>query len=535
MVFNKENVIDFIKEEAKKAPNWVAKARENHRVLKALVTGEDFHEVLIERIEHIESQKRALARKKYAKDIRDLFYRVMSKRQNVFDANGGSETITLKNETIKKDFESKISNFKANKSLYKWMSESYFKLADTDPNGIILTEYNQNKKIYPVYKSINDIYNYKSNGQLVEWVVFEPIIKGGIDLKIWRIIDENTDWLISQIGETFTVLEDKTFTHPFKNVPVLILSEKECLGSEIRLSNIEPVIELAKDYARDKSVLNIYKFQKGHPLHWRYVSQCQTCKGTSKTGDGNSCKSCDGKGYLSKGDVTDMVTLPIPKEGQPNIAPNIAGFISPDLETWKQYKEDLRDIENLIEDTIWGTDKTHQAGNINETATGRFIDIQPITNALNCYSDVAEYVYNTIANWVLLFTDTTKTNEEYYSRSFGRRYIIESPDVLLEKYNTAKEKGDSNTILDKMLEEIILSKYKNDPKNQALLLKKSMIEPYIHLTIEQTNAIFGNSEAQKKSLFHDFWIECDKSKEVKQLKTEFQEYIINNLKKINDD
>jgi len=531
MIFTKETVLDFIKKQTEVKPEWIGKARQQHEILEALITGDDFQKLLIERIEHLESDKRAKARKKYAKDIRDLFYRVMSKRQNVFDANGGSEDLSIKNETLKTEFENKLSSFKSNKSLYKWISETYFNLADTDPNGIILTEYNSEKEIYPVYKSIEDIYNYESNGQLVKWIIFEPEIKAGIDLKLWRLIDYKTDWLISQIGETFTVVEDKTFEHPFKQVPVIILSEKEILGTELRLSNINPVIELAKDYARDKSTLTIYKFQKGHPLHWRYVTQCNTCKGTAKVGNGD-CGSCDGKGYLSKGDVTDMVTLPIPKEGQPTIAPNIAGFIAPDLETWKQYKEDLRDMENIISDTIWGTDKTQQTDKINETATAKFIDTQPITNTLNSYTDTAEYIYNTIANWVLIFVNRTETKETY-KRTFGRRYIIESPDVLLEKYNLAKKEGDSNTILDKMLEEIILSKYKNDPKNQNIMLKKARLEPYIHLTIEQVNTIFGNSEAQRKVLFQKFWQQCDKEKDFDKLEIDFNEYAKTNINPLN--
>ena len=41
-----------------------------------------------------------------------------------------------------------------------------------------------------------------------------------------------------------------------------------------------------------------------------------------------------------------------------------------------------------------------------------------------------------------------------YQRSFGRRYIIESPDVLMEKYGKAKEQGDNNTILDKLFRRV---------------------------------------------------------------------------------
>lgn len=532
MEYKEKEIIDLLKIHSENTEQWVDKARENSKTLKALVNGDNFHEVLIKNIEHLESEQRAKVRKKYSKDIRDLFSRIMEKRQNVFDANGGSENTTISNESILEKFNERLSSFKSNKSLFKYLSENYFQLCDVDPNGIIILEYEtkgNDYKLYPCYKSIEDIRYYESDGQLVDYIVFEPEIHEETGIKKWRFIDDKKDYTFNEIGGVFTLNEDRTFEHPFGKVPCIILSERNKIGSEERLSPLNKIEELSKDYARDKSILTIYKFQKGHPIHWRYGgAKCKDCNGLGKKGD-DTCSTCDGKGVPKKTDVSDVYYFPIPKENQPFLGDKIAGYSSPDLETWKQYKEDLHDLEVKIEDTIWGTDKTQQNENKNETATGRYIDVQPISNKLNVYTDVVEYVYNTFCNWVLNFVDQTKQKDKIvYNRSFGRRYIIESPDVLLEKYQTAKEKGDNNTILDKLLEELILSKYKSDPYMQSIMLKKALIEPYVHLSVKDVYDMYGSEESYKKIMFQDFWKEVNKDETEEQLINKRDEYFNKN-------
>lgn len=517
-------------------PAWVTTARCNSSLYKALIDGEGFDKVLIDRIEHIEPGPKAQARKKYSKDIRDVFERVMKPRENVFQANGGSEKLILNNENIRRIFEKAQSNFKSNKSVFKYLAEEYFNLSDVDPNGLLFVEYKireQNKSVYPTYKSIDDIYFYEPNGQKTEYVVFKPIEKflNGKTIRLWRFVDDHYDRIISQVGEDF--VQYSIFSHPFGEVPALILSEKEKIGTNIRLSAIEKITQLAMDLARDKSILTIYKFQKGYPIHWRFVTQCRQCVGSGIKGTGK-CTACSGHGYLKNTDVTDMVTLPIPATDEPNIAPNIAGFISPDFETWRQYKEDIKDFEMVMKDTIWGT-HLYSSQNVSkqeaETATGRYIDVQPIINTLNVYADTVEYMDNTICNWILNFYDPVKNKlDNIYNKTYGRRYIIENPDVILTKYQEAKKTSDSNTILDKLLEEFILSKYKNDQLMQSIMLKKKDIEPYVHMTLDQVNLAFGPQEAYKKELFNKFWIICDQYATETELVAAFNAYAEANKK-----
>ena len=533
MTFLETEVIPLLLKHKDRAPDWVNTARETHRTLEALVNGIGFDKELIEQIEHIESSKRAEARKKYSKDIRDLFFRVTSKRQNVFDASGGSEVINIDNEVLRVNFTNSISNIKNNNSLFSFLEKDLFNLVDVDPNGVILTATKKDKP-YLYHKSIQDIRYYQSDGQQIEYIIFEPKQINDSSIKEWTIIDDVNFWIIKESNGIFLIDYDKSLPHGFSKTPCLVLSNIQILGSELRKSTLYPIIELSKEYARDKSILTIYKFLNGFPIHWRYVSQCRVCNGSgkiqNKQGIYDGCGSCGGSGYLKKSDVTDMVTLPLPREGQPNIAPNIAGYIAPDLDTWERMKEDLRDNEDLINDTLWGTNTIKITEKGKETATGRYIDTQPIINELNKYSNLAEYMYNTIANQVLYYIDPIKTDDSdelVFYKSFGRRYIIESPDVLIENYEKSKEKGANNTILDKQLEEVLTAKYKNDPNSLSLILKKAKIEPYVHYTTKEVFDYFGQEESQKKYIFHEFWKDADKNKDEDVLKIEFQEYFNN--------
>jgi hypothetical protein len=327
-----DEVVEFIKKNLQIKP-WVVTARETTKTLEALVTGKDF-KVLLNKIEGIEPGVRQIARQKYSKDIRDLFYRITQPRENVFNAHGGSTVNQITSKAVAEKLVDSLDSFKGQKSIKKYLSEELFQLGDVDPNGILLLEYLGAEKIYPTYKSIKDIRTYTSNGQLCEVLMLEPkpIKVGQLSFMEYRVIDDEMDYRFwATTSQQFILKEDLTFKHPFGQVPAIILSEMVESGTELRKSNINSIEEKAKDYARDKSILTIYKFQNGFPINWRFEQKCKTCNGTGKDGT-KVCKTCNGKGDPLSNDVTDIRVVKIPREGDPNIAPNIGGFIAPNME-----------------------------------------------------------------------------------------------------------------------------------------------------------------------------------------------------------
>ena len=478
-------------------------------------------------IEKIESTSRQEARRKYSKDIRDMFARIFEPRLNIFSSSGGTITKEIRTDEQKQRLNDILTNFKGNLSIDKYLSEYFFNLLDVDPNGLIFMEYDGENKIYPAYKSIQDIQHYETDGQNVHILVFkpEPYFVNGMKShrKKWRVVDGKNDYCVIQDGGNFVVDEDQTFEHPFGQVPGVVLSNIQKLGTEIRLSPLFPIESVAENVARDTSVLTLYKFLQGFPMHWRYTQQCRACRGTGKTGEGKVCTVCNGKGHLGKNDVTDVLEVPLPKDREDaNVAPNLAGFIQPDIKTWEQYKNDIKDQEEKASNTIWGTAKAKEGSN--ETATGRFIDVQPVMNKLNVFADNVEWVHNELVKFVLRWQDNNPETNNTYQKSYGRGFIIESPDELLKRYHEGRKDGSNFVVLDRLLTEYLTSKYKNNHSVLEYNLKKMAVEPYIHLSIQQVFEVFGMREAFIKSSFENFWHEADKDKTVEQLKEDFKTF-----------
>jgi hypothetical protein len=529
---DEEEVVKAIKANMS-VPTWVAHSRKRHKLLSALVTGEKFTEALINKIEKIESNERAIARKKYSKNIVDMVERVMNPRSAVFNAFGQSVRNNMEGRTLS-DFTGYISDFKGQKSIKKYLSENLFRWMDSDPNAVIFMEYKTEEnhgynEIYPTYKSIDHIRNYKSDGQLLKYIIFEPkAINNPQTNEVyqeWRVVDSVKDYRIRQRGEQCTIDEELTFEHPFGMVPAVVLSDLNITGSEQRISPLFSIVPTAEDYARDKSIKTIYKFQNGFPRHWRYEKECRSCQGTGKTGEDNTvCNICNGEGYIRKNDVTDVSVISIPLDSDDaKIAPDVEGFISPDLKTWEKLTLELVEGEEIAFSTMWGTNRMKKANN--ETATGRFIDVQPIMTKLDKFTDNTEWIHNQLAHFVENWMNGAPKEAYDYYVSYGRRFIIESPDSILERYTLAREKGDNNTVLDKLLDDYILSNYRNNPILIGEMQKKRQVEPYVHQSIDQVSSIFGPAEANKVVLFPKFWQSADKMKTVLELNSDFEAYV----------
>jgi len=511
--------------------------REYSNTLKALVNGEDFTDELICKIEHIESDLKAMAREKYSRSIKDLFSRLFQPIDNIYYATGGVKEYDITAKQTKENYLKQIANIRDNKTLSEWVQTYAIQLYNTDPNGVIFLEYKTTPKVdvYPTYKSSSKIRYYKAKGQLLEYIIFEPKTK---DQKTYvRIVDDLTDRTFEKNGNDYVIVEELTFEHPFGQVPAVICSNIQLAGEDEKLAPIDSIIETAKEYARDQSFLTLYKVYKGNPIFWKYVSYCSECSGTGKQGT-EPCSDCNGKGKITaKSDVTDAVELPIPTDTEsPVIAPNIAGFISPDIDVWEQYNKELEKLEEQMYKSHWGT--SYGMNNVQgmKTATEVTFDKQPLENQLNKYADFAEYVEWKLSEWILNLLDITKTDKfrSDISINYGRRYIIDSYDVLLERYEKSVIAEENSVVLDKLFSEYLGAKYRNNPIDLQINLLKARIEPYLHLPLTKVSLIFGNEEAQKKVLFHNWWNSLtDFSKEESVLLSDFNTWFEQN-KKVND-
>ena len=82
---------------------------------------------------------------------------------------------------------------------------------------------------------------------------------------------------------------------------------------------------------------------------------------------------------------------------------------------------------------------------------------------LNKYADVAQRVESLLTEMIASILFINKAlDTKVSSIAYGRNYIIESTNAVLERYQLAKTQDDNATILDRLYQEYLLTKYKSD-------------------------------------------------------------------------
>ncbi|MNS95216.1 hypothetical protein D3C72_1294640 [compost metagenome] len=152
-------------------------------------------------------------------------------------------------------------------------------------------------------------------------------------------------------------------------------------------------------------------------------------------------------------------------------------------------------------ETIWGThEKDHQK---NETATGRFIDTQPVNNRLSAFADASEEMEQFITDAIgqFMYQSEYKGSSIHYSR----RFLIETPDQIWEKYNKARKDGSPVSLLDDLLIDYYYTRYGSDSIQLTKQIKLMKVEPMIHNTLQESKGLAPVDEYTMKLYFGE-WV-----------------------------
>ena len=484
----------------------------------------------MEQINSFENEDQHKAREKYSRSNRDIMERITRPIDKIFSAKGGSTFYNLP-DSKNQEFRTRLQNTENGLSMRKWI-EQYWKPAYlSDPMGLIFMEIDENGDAYPTYKGITEIYTYKPNGRKLDYVIFKTE-----ESDKFRIVDDSYDMTVKWDGKDVSLISSETYTNYFGLVPGIINSDIPVLATEYFDSPLWSIIEIADEYLRECSVKTIYKLLHGFPKSWEYVKQCQNCMGTGFI-EAEVCPACKGTKVANKWDIVDKMILPIPENsGDVVIAPNIAGYVAPALDTWGKMTEELDVLESFMFETLWGTQQTDKADN--NTATGKFIDMQPINDRLCKFSEAAE----TIEKFITDCIGTLYYGNQYNGSSinYGRRFTIESPDTVWNKYENARKNGAPDSILDDLLREYLQSKYENNSLELQKQLKALDLEPLPHLKAIEVKSLDIAQEDYVKKIYYSDFVKTLSDNEIifspiNELQNKFSQFIINKLNTINNE
>ena len=461
------------------------------------------------KIDYFEKPELLALRQKYSPSNEDFFGRIHRPIDKIWNASGGSANYYIAEDSKPKLLE-KLSNVRNGYKLRQWLQTFWLMPSHYDPMGMVFMEVG-NKETYPTYKSCHDVFDYpQPKGRIFDYIVFKVDDKISAEKEdeskandiYYRVVDDAYDYLIKWDGKKAYIIKKETFKNYFGFVPAITNGDIFDPITKQYISPDDEIIGIADQHLRDRSVLTMFKLHHGFPLKWLYGSDCPTCNGTKKVA-GKNCQSCSGTGKKSKYDVSETIIVPYPKAGDP-LPTSYAGFYTPPVETWNKMDESIAEQYKDAHYTKWGTNQLEDSDSSQPaTATGRFIDVQPVNDALNKYSDSAEYVESWIVDMIGKFNFKSYKGNEI---NYGRRFLIEPPDVIWKKYQDARTSGAPTSSLTFLYMQWLQAEFRSDSVELGKQIKLMKLDTFFHISLSQASAIIKNPDDYIRKLYFEDWV-----------------------------
>jgi hypothetical protein len=512
----------------------------------------------IERITAFERADVTAIRKKYAVSNKGMFARINRPTDKVYSAKGGS-VMYADNDTQAKKMQAYMKNVVDGFTLKQWLKTYWMPAMSYDPMGVILMEMTADGKPYPTYKSVLDIFEYKLKGRNLDYIIFklptkqmdlgtnqmnsEPnpqrqpdqhltdaVAAGhGTAAELYRVIDDTTDRIVKLSGTSIIEVQEETYPNYWMEVPGSIISNIYDPVLSMYVSTEDQIIDLADQFLREGSVVNVVKNYHGYPKAWQYASDCPECAGTGEL-NGSKCSYCKGTRVKSQTHPEETIQVPVPlSTDQPKIAPDLAGYVTPPIEGINMLMDQLKHLENMMFQTKWGTQMEDAAkGGEKETATGKFIDIQPVNDKLNEYSDAAEMMETFITDKIgqILIGQSYKGA----SVSYGRRFMMETPDMLWKKVTDSIISGAPEAALYDLYDDYLQARYSSNAMELARMQKLARVEPLPWVKFSDFGRLqtFPDIMLRRKAWFGD-WVCSKEATEilfatVQELRADFEQF-----------
>lgn len=465
---------------------------------------------------YFESDAIHTERKQGAISNKDLFERILKREEMVFTAQGGVSYYDGLNPEQTLLFDAVLDNIRYNMTIRKWVKEFALNAYRTDPMSVLYVEVSPSGlQVYPTYKSISCIYDYKTTGRKVEYIAFNMTVgdclnfgvidpdldnmQSGQITSYYRFVDDAFDYIVKNTDGIIS--EYSKLSLLFDSVPAIITSDLINFQNPAQFSSpLDRTIELAQEFLQDRSIRNLSKKYTGFQKVIEPLLQCGTCNGTGYL-SGAACPECTtgrqdkGSGFKLVTKVSDVARFPIDVDSQFDFK-KYFGYIAPDITTWDKQDTSLNDTENFMVDTYWGTvNRTTTTGptqgetglDSNKTATQVNEDIKPIYARLNTTADWAEQTENALCDFIgeYLYPGSFKKS----ARTYGRYYILETPDEIRVTYLDAKAQGAPQSTLNEILSKYYHSLYAENKIKLNIALKLMAVEPFIHYTTIQVQTM----------------------------------------------
>ena len=510
MILTESEIKEYI--EKPRAQEFLLSAGESQKQHQLHVLGKGFHEWLEEQAAGIESAKTLERKKRFCtpKTV-SITAQIMKQFMKAFRAKGNVFQYNFSGDNTQKsvDFSLYLKDFSKGFSMDEVMQNKWFEAMFTDFRGFMAVELTPYDKLidpnieqpyitlYPTH-CVHDVW---VEGNRVEYVILKWVITiGNEEREAFRVIDDEKDTIYYREGDSIvqamrTDAEGNTvpdsFKQKFKQVPFIQVSTycHNAIDYLYKDSPISKVIGEMKDLLSTATDHTICIKLHQRPIFYSLPAMCNTCNGAKevrvKVENGKDkmepCGTCNGVGMVShlKTDVGQGYSLPYIETndgGFPGAQPP-CGYVTPDNESLVEQRNELEFIKRAIERGALGVEgllSLDERSNA-ETATGRSIDLQPIMDTLEPFSQNASIVRQFLTDRVgEIWSPSFEKSYIYY----GRKYFLRSEQQVLDELKHAKEAGASKSFIKELMTELYWIQFEGNPmaRDRAILLLD--VEPF---------------------------------------------------------
>ncbi len=554
MVLTEEKVVELIK---KGVDPKIEYARKIAKKLNMHITGRGAKEAL-ELLDDYETNAQKALREKLLKTNSSLFSFILRPTDKIFTAKGGSINYNVSSNEIK-EIKSKVTSIADGLDVKKYLKKVVKKQYVIDPNGVLFVDITPEGELETHIINTNKILWYENKGNDVKAIIFEPytkeftkqeefifdsmlpevvkLIKGRLH---YRVIDENSDRIYIKEGDKIYIEPGSDIKNYFGFVPAKILGDEKNPNYNVFDSIVQDIVDDADEFLRDMSVKTVHKLSHAYPLYYALEQACTRCGGEgtvkfdtkNESGDPiigeETCNSCGGTGEKTRINPSDKLILKQPQEGDPVLnKDNIAGTISPNLETAKFYEDSIDKQRQVMFQAVWGT--SYEQGGKRETATGRWIDAAPVRDRLRDISDTFSKLHKFLLDCYGKVILKSPKYESYVS--YGDRYILENPDDLLKKYQEATNYNVSELVILDLRNQYFEAEYQNDALELMKFKKLSKIEPFPTMKVfDVISSEFISEKDKKRKAYYSDWVSNLTNENIvllseEELKKNFNDYI----------
>lgn len=383
----------------------------------------------------------------------------------------------------------------------------------------IPTKFSGNQKPYIIFKALGDVHDFRLTGRKVEYLVlnFGDAVYENKTYKLYRVLTDDGDYIYrvkdgkAEVDPNYAVIPNElgyVQAIQISNIPVTPLND------HVKTSHIFQVMPLLQDYMTrhaENTISNLLHASpllalKGTKCNYKDANGHQCNNGTiwDETGNEVTCPRCNGVGATVPKNSSEIIIVPeLDRNGDTYDPKTIGQYITPPVEILTHQSKELDQLEQRVIYSGTGLKALIKAEM--QTATEVILNVKPLEDKISTLLDNIEEVEVFITNTIgkMVYGDRYRGCQIHY----GRRLNIRDENLIMNEIEKAKQAGMPESIIRLLLQELVVTKYRNSKADMLRALMLLDLEPVSTTSPED----LGDSNYT--------------SDDVKWLKTNFDDYI----------